>query len=109
MDCVPAACPLPDGTTLAAAAVPCSTFPLVGLLPWAPPQPWHRDSKAWQEMFNPAKTPGNISMAQDMAVSSEGEEVHVEGSIGIQRRQPQSHGGRYNPERPALSRLSAAS
>lgn len=78
MSCVLAACPLPP-EAIPAATVPRSTLPVVGLLPWGPPRPWCGDSKVWQEMFNPAETPGSITKARDMVAASAEEEVHAEG------------------------------
>jgi len=54
---MPAACPLPKGA-IPAAAVPCSTLALTGLLRSGLPWPWRGDSK---EMFNPAETPGSMA------------------------------------------------
>lgn len=81
MVCVPATCPL-LGVAIPAAAVPHSTFSLVELLPWGPPQLWRGDSKAWQEKFNPAETPGSIAKAWDMAVGSVGRGPWEEGQPG---------------------------
>lgn len=57
-----AACLELDGA-IHVAVVSYLNIPLMGLLPWGPPRSWHGDSKAWQEVFNPAETPRSIMKA----------------------------------------------